>query len=294
MKNKILIVILGIILLAACIQEVWAAPTQIQSTTTTLITIPRYKIFQSQTNPDEMWVIFPASGTNTNLLKTINGGATWNAAASNMNVQSYFSDHSSIGGDELGNIYIADRSYICSGFASNYVFFRKLNYPGESVSDFGSQMCLNVIAPGNTQTPNILVYNSTHSWIIERNSGNAAGNIYSVRTTDGGATWSSPQLIYSTGANDVRIGSLIIDNKPAVILHYVSLVGSPNRDYQYFIWNFTSNQFVQNTDSIIVSGESTTNFREYSMSHVNGELHLVYNRNWRTLRHAWKEYNNGV
>ena len=297
--KKIFLLGFGILLLVALVSEVYAVPTQIHSTGTGLITIPRYKMFQSQNNPNEIWIAFPAGSSNNNFIKTIDGGLTWNAASTSMVIQGYLSDHCSVGGDELGNVYVVDRAngFLLDGCVGGglYVFFRKVNYPGESVSDFGPQTCLNVAFPGiNYYTPNMLVYNSTHSWVIQRNSGYAAGNIYSVRTTNGGATWSSPQLVYSSGATDVRIGSLIIDNKPAVILHYNSQVGNPNRDYQYFIWDFTTNQFVQNPDSLIVSGESTGDFREYSMSYVNGELHLVYNDDWRYLKHAWKEYNNGV
>ncbi|MFH1664157.1 MAG: hypothetical protein ABH986_05105, partial [archaeon] len=289
--------ILTVFVLLFLINTVFAVPVAIHSATAGVITIPRYKIFQSQTNPNEIWAAFPNGSSGNNFIKTINGGTTWTAASTSMHVQGYFSDHASVGGDELGNVYIVDRAngFPLDGCAGGglYVFFRKVNYPGESVSDFGPQMCLNVAFPGiNYYTPNVLVLNSTQTWVIQRSSGYAPGNIYSVRTTNGGASWSSPQLIYSSGATDVRIGSLIIDGKPAVILQYISSVGSPNIDYRYFIWNEAQQQFVANPDSIAVSGRNLGYQREFAMSFVNNEMHIVY-RDGTQLRHAWKTYNNG-
>jgi hypothetical protein len=279
------------IILLLILQTVSAVPQQITTAGAESITIPRYKIFQSFNDPNDMWLIFPNGGGN-NFIKSVDGGQTWDAADPSIHIPRV-SDHASAGGDNQDNVYIADRCGPCT--EATQLIFSKVNAPGESSGDL-NQIIIDAPFSGSTNTPNILVQDSNNVFIIMRLSrpdGQDAseGNIYYARSTNGGISFDTPQLLYATGASKVRIGSFLINGIPAVALHYISSVGNPNRDYQYFIWD--GNQFIENSDSIVVSGENTGNEREYSMSYVNGQLHLVYN-NGQDLKHAWKDYNGGT
>jgi len=122
--KKRLVLLFGIIfLIISEFSFILATPTQIATCRNTdcFLTIPRHKIFQSQTNPNEIWLIFPGPGTGRydNFMKTNDGGATWNTP---ITIKAYLDYHSSLDGDSAGNLYLAD-SY------SGGAYFRKINYP---------------------------------------------------------------------------------------------------------------------------------------------------------------------
>lgn len=274
---------------------VYAVPRSIHSCSyeSCTLTIPRHKIYQSQNDPNDIWIIFQ-NGRRTNLLKSNDEGQSWDAADTSgeysMVVQNYMDYHASLAGDSDDNIYIADRCYVCE--SQSQVFFRKLNAPGELESDFEDPIYIDSQATGALQTPNILVQDPSTVFVVMRTSNLASGNIYVAHSSNGGASFNTPVQVIASGAADVRIGSLLIDGKAAIILHYVSQVGNPNIDYRYFIWDGIGGQFVEETDSIIVSGEATGYDRSFSMNYADGEMHLVYDDS-SDLKHAWKTYNNG-
>lgn len=288
MNKKILILCLAIFY----ISTVYAVPAPITSCSSEscMLTIPRYKIFQSMIDPDTVWVMTQNS-RDTNLFKTINGGNTWDAApptdSRDLNIQWYLDYHSSLGGDELDNLYVADRCYECD--SNSQVFFRKLSAPADKTTDFQTPIYINGVNPGVLQTPNILVQNSTNIFVIMRTSGSAGGNIYAARSTNGGQSFGTPQVVADVASSDVRIGSFMIENIPAVILHYrTAMPGS--LDYEYFIWN--GNNWIANADSVILATTESVE-RHYSMAYANGRLHLV-TAVGPNLRHLWKDYGMGT
>ena len=287
------IFVFGIIFLIISIVSVFATPREIYNcgaTACSLLSIPRYKIAMSQNDPNTIWLMF-GHASYDNFIKTINGGNTWDATTPDaLNIRNglspYLSDHSSISFDNLDNLYVADRS------SSDVVsYFIKINAPGETTSDWSSEQ--NIPCPTGTGaveiTPNIIAQDSQNIFVFFRNR-LASGNIWYTRSTDGGSTFLPIERVTQTGSINVRIGSFLIEGKPAVIIHYVD-IPADSIDYRYFVWN--GSQFIANPDSDVVTGEGIGNNRAYSMNYVNGYIHLVYNNRNNELRHAWKRYNDG-
>jgi hypothetical protein len=246
------------------------------------LTIPRYKMFMSATNPNTIWAMFERSSAN--LMKSTDGGLNWGAG---ITVRSYLDYHSSLDGDSLGNLYVTDPG-------SGNVYFRKINAPAASATDMQTPLTLTsaFIPAGVATRSNVLVQDSNNIWVFYRTSSSAVGNVRYFHSTNGGATFSNEGWVSNTSSDNVRVGSFLINGVPAVVIKYVTRPAGDPIDYRYFIWNGSS--FVRPADSDIVVNEiSVLQNREFSMSYVDGELHLVYN-NGALLRHAWKAYNNGT
>lgn len=252
-----------------------------------VLTIPRYKMFMSLNNPNLLWVAYP-NGSGGDFRKSLDGGLTWNATNPNpLQVKGYMDFHASISGDSQDNIYLTDPGPNRGAF-----WFRKIRAPGQSAIDL--QPPLNLTSnfiPANVSTrTNVLAQDTNNIWLFFRTSDNDTGNVRYFRSRDGGNSFPEEGWVENVHLNGVRIGSLLIENQPAVIVHYMSYPPGDNIDYRYFIWNGTS--FVRNIDADVVRNENTGNDREYSMSYVNGYMHMVYNARER-LRHAWKRYGDG-
>ena len=250
-----------------------------------VLTIPRYKIFMSHNDPDVLWVAFQ-NGSSENLMKSVDGGLTWDAAdPDGLTIRGYLDYHASVDGDGSDNLYVTDPG-------SGNVFFRKLNAPGAAQGDFGPELLLTSSTIGSYNTrSNLLVQDENNIWVFSRTSSQALGNVRYFRSTNGGASFDEEGWVSETGSDNVRIGSLLIDGMPAVVIKYVSYPAGDNIDYRYFIWD--GGAFVANADADIVRDQHLAQQREYSMSYVDGAMHLVWNQG-PTLRHAYKEHNGGT
>jgi hypothetical protein len=295
------VAILSILLLFSI--DALAAPREIYNCGTSacsLLSIPRYKSFMSLNNTQTIWVMFAHAGY-PNFLKTDDGGLNWDATepdAAIVRTNGRLEDHSSMSGDSLDNIYVADRHN------SSHVYYRKGNAPAENITrDFGPNMFIEAPSPGTPyQTPNIIAQDPNNLFIILRKSGGAdaafaaEGNVWFVRSVDGGASFMPPERIFDANASNGRIGSFLINGKAAMIWHTVEWI-SGNIDYIYYVWDGA--HFVANPDAIIARGEGIGNYRGFSMVYANNQLHLIYNMinytsNRGELRHRWKYYNNGT
>ena len=289
MSLKIRAFSLGILLLLF-ISECLAAPVQISTCAgySCIISIPRYKMFMSQNNPNHLWIGFLNSRSN-DFKKSLDGGLTWNATEPDALSLEIHDMHASVSGDSADNVYISD-----PGWAYGTVWFRKIRAPGQTPSDVMPAINLtSPYIPSNVVTrTNILAQDPSNIWIFYRTSNNAIGNLRYFRSTDGGATFPEENWVEQTNYPDFRIGSLLIDGKPAVYVHYQGYPSQQEQiDYRYFIWNGSS--FVRNVDADIVRGESTgAGNRDFNMNYANGYMHLVYNKG-AVLRHAYKRYGDG-
>jgi len=261
----------------------YTAPTQIsicRSDGCTL-TIPRYKVFMSLTDPNTVWAMFEKSSGN--FMKTTDGGATWSTP---ITVRSWIDYHASLSGDGVGNIYVTDPG-------SGNVYFRKINSPAVATGDMATPITLtSAFLPAGVATrSNVLAQDEDNIWVFARTSINTTGNVRYFHSTDGGATFPYEGWVNNTGYENVRIGSLLINSQPAVVIWYSDDSSNVGWGYKYFIWDGV--QFVANADSSIVWGSKIYR-REYAMSFVNEEFHVIYPDNYNHLIHSWKEYNNGT
>ncbi len=147
--------------------------------------------------------------------------------------------------------------------------------------------------PGSDyQTPNILAQNSTHIWIFERKGDEPAANVRYRMSTNGGTTFPDDAQhrgwVSQTNTGTVRIGSLLIEGQPAVIIWYAK------EGFRYFVWDGT--QFIAKTDSTIkwdadfgAAGQQ----RAFAMNYLNGVMHVVYAEADK-LKHRYKNYNDGL
>jgi len=283
MKNKILLVF-GILLLVGIIfSEIVSAQTLVANCQADgVLTIPRYKNFQSMNNPNELWVLSP--GGSGNLARSHDGGVTWQPE---FDVGWYVNYHSSVSGDLNDNLYIADRQN------NTHVHFTKINSPGNSASNLIFGQSVAGPAPGTVQTPNVLAQDSNNIWLFLRTNVDASGNVYYRRSTNGGQTFGSAQWVANTGYENVRIGSLLIEGQPAVVIWYSDDSSNEGWGYRYYIWDPALSQFVAKPDYNIIWDPKVYR-REYSMSYVNGEFHVVFPDRSGNLIDRWKTYNNGV
>lgn len=267
-------------------RPVMAAPVQISTCSNYGCTMgtPRHKVFASKTEPNTLWILHSNPGT---LLKSTDGGASWGSPVTIGN-----SDfHISLSGDELGNTYVGGPSTSGSGSA----WFRKINYPGTSSANMNPAQSLTSSYIGSADTRvSVLAQSSSDIWVFYRTSNSATGTVRYFRSRDGGLTFPEEGWVKNIGSTDVRIGSFMLGNNPAVYVFIIDPHNNPdfpaNTRHIYFVWNGT--QFVQNPDAVIVdSGEGSMN-RHHNMLYANGELHLVYEQSDK-LRHKWKAYNNG-
>lgn len=264
-------------------QVAYGAPTQVstcQSESCTL-TIPRYKMFMSLTDPNTIWVMFEKSSGN--FMKTTDGGTTWSTP---ITLRSWIDYHASLSGDGAGNIYMTDPG-------SGNVYFRKVNYPAVATGDMNTAITLTsaYLPAGVATRSNVLAQDENNIWVFARTSTNTTGNVRYFHSTDGGVTFPDEGWVSDTGYENVRIGSLLINSQPAVVIWYSDDSSNVAWGYKYFIWN--GSQFVANADSTIVWGSKIYR-REYAMNFVNGEFHVVYEDINGHLIHSWKQYNNGT
>ncbi len=281
--------VLGIAALAVGIMflnlvpTVYGAPTQISTCRTDgcTLTIPRQKVFMSLTDPNTVWAMFEKSSGN--FMKTTDGGATWSTP---ITVRSWLDYHASLSGDGAGNIYVTDPG-------SGNVYFRKINSPAVATGDMATSITLSsAFTPAGVATrSNVLAQDENNIWVFYRTSINTTGNVRYFHSTDGGATFPNEGWVSNTGYENVRIGSLLINGLPAVVIWYSDDSSNVGWGYKYFIWDGA--QFVANADSSIVWGSKVYR-REYAMSFVNNEFHVIYPDNSNHLIHSWKEYNNGT
>lgn len=266
-----------------------SGPVQVSTCATysCLLTIPRSKLFMSPADANDLFIMFPNSRYN-DFKKSNDGGLTWNATEPDaLTAVSYMDFHAAISGDSAGNVYMVD-----PGRAAGGVYFRKINAPAETASDLQTPLTLtSSYIPSNVWTRSVVLAQDTQNiWVFYRTSASSVGNIRYFRSTNGGASFTQEGWVAQTNVEDMRVGVFMINGQPAVVLHYVSATPGLNLDYRYYVWNGSA--FVLPTDGTVVANEATGAEREFSMSYVDNELHLVYN-NRTKLRHAWKTYNNG-
>jgi len=261
----------------------YGAPTQINTCRDNgcTLTIPRQKVFMSLTDPNTVWVMFEKSSGN--FMKTTDGGTSWSTP---ITVRSWLDYHSSLSGDGAGNLYVTDPG-------SGNVYFRKVNAPAVATGDMAASITLSsAYTPAGVSTrTNVLAQDENSIWVFYRTSINATGNVRYFHSSDGGATFPDEGWVDNTGYDNVRIGSLLINGLPAVVIWYSDDSSNVGWGYKYFIWD--GSQFVANADSSIVWGSKIYR-REYAMSFVDNEFHVIYPDNNKHLIHSWKEYNGGT
>ncbi|MFH1257621.1 MAG: hypothetical protein ABIG96_02205 [Candidatus Micrarchaeota archaeon] len=260
--------------------EALAAPSQIAYCPygDCTLNIPRNKMFQSLSNPNDISLII---GNNQmyNYFKSTNSGDSW----SNFTVRPFLGLHSGMSGDTSGSIYVTDESM-------GSVYFRKINSPAKYPSDLGPEMFL-AVGPTDLTRSVVLAQDASNIWVFYRTVLNQSGNVRYFRSTDGGVTFPQQGWVENTGTDNVRIGSFLISGKPAVVIWYSEDSSYAGWGFRYFIWN--GNAFVANPDSTIVWG-SQIYLREFTMNYVNNEMHIVYADMNGRLMHSWKAYNNGI
>ncbi len=246
-----------------------------------VLTIPRSKLFMSPTDSNTLWAIFEKSSGN--FMKSTDGGQTWSTP---ITIRSYLDYHASLSGDSQGNLYITDPGV-------GGVYFRKVNAPAVQATDMSAALTLTsaFIPAGVSTRSNVLAQDASNIWVFARTSTNATGNVRYFRSTDGGVTFSQEGWVADTGHDNVRIGSLLVNGQPAVVIWYSDDSSNVGWGYRYFIWNGSA--FVANADSTIVWGSKIYQ-RQYAASFVDGEFHVVYDDSQGHLVHSWKPYNGGT
>lgn len=248
-----------------------------------VLTYPRYKLIQSSDNPDELWVAYDNNG-GINFRKSDDGGLSWDATSpsSGLTVLSWMDFHASLFKDPLNNIHLADHS-------SGQVFYRKINYPGASASDFESVVILSSPAMSGNTYGHVVAQDENNIFVMYR-SNVLGGNVRYFRSTDGGATFPEEDWIVNTGLSEVRLGAFLLNGMPAAIVQHLTS-GPSDTDFSYYVWD--GNQFVANADSVISVGEQLGFERTFNMIYHNGQLHLAFSSGNR-LVHSYKDYNGGT
>jgi len=249
-----------------------------------LLTYPRYKFIQSSSNPDELWMAYDNHG-GENFRKSDDGGLTWTATtpSTGLELRSWLNYHAVLYKDPSNNVHYSD-------VGSGQLYYRKVNYPAESSSDFGSLLTLNSgVMTANTYG-HVVAQDDNNIFIIYRGSANSNANVRYFRSTNGGASFPEEGWVNSMGLSDVRIGALLINGMPAAIVQHLTTAPGAT-DFSYYIWD--GNQFVANPDSIISTGEQLGSERAFNMIYHNGEMHVAWS-NGDKLQHAWKNYNGGT
>jgi hypothetical protein len=238
--------------------------------------IPRWKGYMSPTDPDKFWASFANDGSRSNnLVFTRDAGATW--STSTITIERYLNMHLSLSGS--GNdLFFAFPN--ASGIG-----FRRLNSPAESITDASAI----VILPGTTAShrASITVQDNGRIWVFTRRGATASENVRYQYSDDGGSTWTGG-MAFSTGAPDVRIGSMpFVNGNPALIVLHLN----DARGFEYYLWNGSSFQ-AQADHSIYPFNPG--NDRSFSHNQINDTtMHLVFGQG-ANLRHVWKNYANGT
>ncbi|MCB2231493.1 T9SS type A sorting domain-containing protein [bacterium] len=242
----------------------------------TTLGIPRWKAYQSPSNPNNLWLGYASSATSaSSMTYSTDGGSSWSTSTIQIEANGYMDFHLSLFGYG-GELY----------FTFPGVGFRKFDAPAQSESDRGPL----VEFPGTSgaHRSNVMVDGNGRIWVFTREGDVPSENVRYQYSDNDGATWTSG-LAYATGTNNVRIGSMpfLSDGRAClVVLHLESSKG-----YEYYLWNGSS--FEARPDHSIY-GVNMGYERAFTHNVVNDTvMHLVFGDNDQ-LHHLWKNYNNGT
>jgi hypothetical protein len=240
--------------------------------------IPRWKGYMSPTDPDKFWLCFANDGGSSNNLRyTTDAGATW--STNTITINGYMDFHLSLFGS--GN----DLYFSFPASVQNAIGFRRFHDPAQSASD--ANALVNLSGTTASYRSNTMVQNNGRIWVFTRLGGSASENVEYQYSDNGGTSWTSG-VAFSTGATDIRIGSMpYVNGNPALVVLYLN----DSRGYEYYLWNGSS--FVANSDHSIYAINPGYD-RCFSHNQINDTtMHLVFGQG-TNLRHVWKNYANGT
>ena len=242
--------------------------------------IPRWKGYMSQSNPQNFWASYAngGSGFPSDISYTTDGGESWSSQDIQISADGRVDFHLSLYG-------LNEELYYTYPDNNNYIAFRKFNSPAHDNSDRGPLTPISGTSAAHRS--NITVQSSGRIWLFTRLGNNPGENVLYHYSDNNGSSWTSGAA-YSTGANNVRIGSMpYVGGNPALLVLYI---GDP-RGYEYYLWNGSSFEakadhsvFPQNMNSIRVFTHNTVR---------DTTFHLVFGLG-NDLYHVWKNYNNGT
>ena len=272
--------VLGVLAMGpATLAESLSVPIRIATSTATdgpTLGIPRWKGYMSPTDPDQFWASYANNGSSSNnLVFTRDAGATW--STNTITIDRYLDMHVSLSGS--GN----DLFFVFPTTSS--IGFRRFSSPSESISD--ASTLVNLSGTTASHRASITVQNNGRIWVFTRRGATAGENVRYQYSDDGGSTWTRG-MAFSTGAPDVRIGSMpFVNGNPALVVLYLN----DARGYEYYLWNGSS--FQAKADHSIYPFNPGYD-RSFSHNQINDStMHLVFGQG-ANLRHVWKNYANGT
>ena len=286
MKKIIIIIVLALLFRAdVTFSDTVEIPVKIalsrQSLTT--LSVPRWKGFMHQTNPNELWFSFANWDTQgTHLVYSTNGGDSWTSSDLFLSSSNSIDYHLSASGDAAGNFY-ATMPVV------NDIQLRKVNYHGQSSADLDPTRTVWTV-PGNLPRSSVMIEpGNNRIWVFTRSSGVPVENVRYHYSDNDGVSWTRG-IADPTNANEVRIGSMpYVNGRPALVVAYMS--NSQPWGYRYFLWNGSA--FVAEQDSQIYDGPLGLD-RAFTHNVTSGDyFHLMFGLD-DTLYHYWKQYNNGT
>jgi hypothetical protein len=242
------------------------------------LSIPRHKIVMSTNDSSKFWFIF-YEVTNNMYYSNNSGRTLYNLGT----LQTNLDYHTSLDIDENNNLYST------LNISSGKAFLRKITSPATSSADFnGVVQFSSVEMDGNDVIPLVQSQNSSHIFVFTRTSYSASGNVQYFLSTDGGLTFGTSGWVNNTGYANVRMGSTLINNQPAVLIwkDLTTRIG-----FDYYIWNGTA--FNYNPDYRVNWSVCATQQRAFDFAYANGYMHVAYTCN-DTLVHQYKLYDSGA
>ena len=282
LRNRVGLMALVMSVSALCLSTV---PARAQTPTTPVLVttfssggtlgIPRWKGYMSPTNPNKFWASFANGGSSSNnLCYTTNAGATW--STNTITIDAYMDFHLSLFGRN-DDLYFT--------FPEAEVSFRHFASPAESIAD--ADPVVTFSGTNGNHRSNIMVQDNGRIWVFTRQGGIPSENVRYRYSDNGGANWTTG-MAFSTGAPDVRIGSMpYVNGNPALVVLHLN----EGRGYEYYLWNGSS--FEARPDHSIYALNPIWD-RCFTHNQINDTvMHLVFGQG-SSLRHVWKNYNNGV
>ncbi len=295
-KTILIFVMLSFLIFVSSISS--SAPVKLATTTDYQATmaIPRWKVFMSESNPQNVWAAFANScgSTNpncTNLVATNDSGLTWTALQpDNMTISDFLDGHFSLSGNDNGDIFFTFPKYV----SENYnVMFRKFSSPAVVNTSISAETAIHRTTNNNPNPRSSILAISNNTWIFSR-SGNETDNVRYNASSDAGLTWTSSGNVTVTNETNIRIGSVpYVNNSPSVVIWY------NQKGFKYFLWNSTTSNFTENADSIIYWPNNTDRYFSINTIYYNNEYYFhfvneVTNGSGTKIMHRWKPYLGGA
>lgn len=255
-----------------------SSPIMVDTTTGEASTMasPRWKGHIDPIDADRMWIMHgDGSSWATNIVFTIDGGASWNNTGMQAIENGFLNYHSSIFGYG-GDLYVAS--------PSDGVKVRHWEYPAASNDDRRNL----VVIPGTTSAHRSvnMVSGSGRWWVFTRLTGTPSENAKYGYSDNLGDTWTFGTA-FATGHEDIRFGAMpLADGTPVLVVLYLT----DDRGYQYYKWDGTS--FVARPDHAIWP-QNVGWDKSFTHNVVGNTMHLIF-RDGSQLQHCWKDHANGT